>query len=437
MELPLVTGHGRSDIGRVRSGNEDAVLIGTTVFAVADGMGGHRAGEVASSAALEPVAALDGQAFDDPERALEALTQAAITANAEVSRRSSDDPDLEGMGTTLTALLVTGRVAHLAHVGDSRAYLARDGRFVQLTDDHTLVQALLDQGRITADQVATHPHRSVITRAVGVAHEVEVDGLRITLRDGDRILLCSDGLSGVVDDDTIARTLRDNEPDAAVDALIEAANAAGGPDNITVVIVAVDGGDDGAAGGGDDPDATAVLPRLVRIRTDEVSSHEDSWATRFSDLGSGAGSRTGGGGAPVRSSGRTGMPRGARSSRERLLGGTFDRIALRMIVGAIAVTLVVTGLALGARLIVDRAYLVGVADEEIVIYRGFDVQLGPIDLKRIHERPGVTIDQVPPALRPVYEAGRPAADLGDARRIVRSIPLLENGTGDGSGADGR
>jgi serine/threonine protein phosphatase PrpC len=437
MDVPRVTGHGRSDVGRVRSGNEDAVLVGTTVFAVADGMGGHRAGEVASAAALEPVAALDGRTFEDPERALAALTQAATEANTEVSRRSTDEPDLEGMGTTLTALLVTGRVAHLVHVGDSRAYLERDGRFVQLTDDHTLVQALLDQGRITADQVATHPHRSVITRAVGVAHEIEVDGLRITLRDGDRILLCSDGLSGVVDDDTIARAVRDLEPAAAVDALVDAANAAGGPDNITVVIVAVDSASGGASGGENDPEATAVLPRLVRIRTDEVSEQQEGWAARYSDLSSRQGGSRVAGGAPSRSSGHGGLPLGARPSRERLLGGTFDRIALRMIVGAVATVLVVAGLVLGARLILDRAYLVGVAGEEIVIYRGFDVQLGPIDLKRIHERPGVTIDQVPPALRPVYEAGRPAADLGDARRIVRSIPLLENGTGDGTGADGR
>ena len=416
MGLPQVTARGRSDVGRVRSGNEDALLIGTTVFAVADGMGGHRGGEVASAAALGPLSALDGRRFDSADAALAALTDAVVTANADVSRRSQAEPGLEGMGTTLTAVLVDGRDAHLVHVGDSRAYLARGGRLVQLTDDHTLVQALLDQGRITRDQVATHPHRSVITRAVGVASQVEVDAFSLTLRDGDRIVLCSDGLSGVVDDAAIARTVLEQPPALAVDALIAAANAAGGPDNITALIVAVDG----APGGGDDPDATVAMPRVVRIRTDEVAGETGDWAARYSDLGSGRPAGT-----------RRSEP--SRSSRERLLGGTFDRIALRLVVAVVATVLIVTGLVLGARVIVDRAYLVGVAGDEIVIYRGFDVQVGPVDLKRIHERPGVLLAQVPPALRPVYEAGRPAADLGDARRIVRSIPLIEPTDGQDAG----
>jgi len=419
VKAPTVTAHGRTDVGRVRSGNEDALFLGTTVFAVADGMGGHRGGEVASATALEPVAALDGQRFDDRDAALDALTAAVVAANTAVARRSQDEPALQGMGTTLTALLVDGREALLVHVGDSRAYLARGERFVQLTDDHTLIRTLLDQGRITEDQVATHPHRSVITRAVGVAEDVEIDGMLLTLRDGDRLLLCSDGLTGVVDDATIARTLREHAPEAAVERLVDAANAAGGPDNITVVLVAADGGVD--------PDATQALPKVVRIRTDDVDPDASDWATRYSDLSGRGAARTAGmrvSGPATRSGARP------RRSRERLLGGTFDRLALRLVIGVLAVILLGTGLTLGGRLILDRAYLVGVADAEVVIFRGFDVQLGPLDLKRVHERPGVLLEQVPPALRPVYEAGRPAADLGDARRIVTAIPLLE-GEADG------
>ena len=389
------------------------MFLGSTVFAVADGMGGHRGGEVASATALGPLAELDGRRFGGSEATLAALTDAVVRANLEVSRRSNDDPDLHGMGTTLTAVLVEDGVAHLVHVGDSRAYLVRGDSFVQLTEDHTLVQALLDQGRITPDQIATHPHRSVITRAVGVAEDVDVDGLRLTLRDGDRLVLCSDGLSGVVDDATIASTVRGHDPEAAVSALVDAANTAGGPDNVTVEIVAVDGGDD--------PDATLALPKVVRIRTDDPVADGGDWAARVHELSGGV--------APRPRSG-TGPGRG-QLSRERLLGGRFDRIALRLVVAGVAAVVLITGLGLGARLILDRAYLVGVADAEIVIYRGFDLQFGPFDLKRIHERTGVMLEQVPPALRPVYEAGRPAADLGDARRIVRNIPLLE-GTSSGS-----
>jgi serine/threonine protein phosphatase PrpC len=411
VDLPKVVAHGRSDVGRVRSGNEDSLLIGSTVFAVADGMGGHRGGEVASAAALDPLRELDGQRFTSADATVAALIDAVVRANTEVSRRSHDEPGLEGMGTTLTAVLVDGRDAHLVHVGDSRAYLARGERFVQLTDDHTLVQALLDQGRITADQVATHPHRSVITRAVGVANEVEVDALQLTLRDGDRLLLCSDGLTGVVDDEAIAHLVRGERPEVAVERLVDAANEAGGPDNITVIILAVEGGSD--------PDATVALPRIVRIRTDEVVGGNEGWASRYSDLGSGRSL----GALPGRDTGP------GRSSRERLLGTTFDRIALRTVIGSVVAAMLIIGLSLGGRLIIDRAYLVGVEGDEIVIFRGFDVQVGSLDLKRVHERPGVLLEDVPPALRPVYEAGRPAADLGDARRIVSSIPLREAGTG--------
>ena len=425
MDVPQVTAHGRSDVGRVRSGNEDALLIGRNVFAVADGMGGHRGGEVASAAALDPLRQLDGRRFADPDEAASALAGAVVTANATVSRRSQDESDLAGMGTTLTGVLVDGRDAHLVHVGDSRAYLARGDRFVQLTADHTLVQTLIDQGRITPDQVATHPHRSVITRAIGVADDVEVDSLQLTLRDGDRLVLCSDGLSGVVDDATIARVLHEHGPAATPDRLVGLANEAGGPDNITVLVIAVDGGLD--------PDATTKLPRTIRIRTDDAPSGDGDWAARYSNLGDrsvpagsrGVGAGLGGGGV----SGGSARGGGLRSpsegmSRPRLLVGTFDRIALKLVIAIVTVVLLVSGVALGARLIIDRAYLVGVADEEIVIFRGFDVQLGPIDLLRIHERTGVSLDQIQPALRPVYEAGRPAADLGDARRIVRNIPTI-------------
>ena len=409
MDAPQVTAHGRSDIGRVRSGNEDALLIGRTVFAVADGMGGHRAGEVASAAALDPLRALDGQQFASSDTAMLALTEAVVAANAMVAQRSHEESELAGMGTTLTGVLVEGRDALLVHVGDSRAYLVRDGRLLQLTEDHTLVQALIDQGRITRDDVATHPHRSVITRAIGVSDDIVVDTQRLTLHDGDRLVLCSDGLSGVVDDDTIGDVLRQHPPADAPDRLIDLANAAGGPDNITVLVIAVDGGTD--------PDATTQLPRTIRISTDTPASDDGEWAARFSDLGDrGAAPGARGGGRPTN---RTETP-----SRPRLLGGTFNRVALKLVVAAVTIVLLASGVVLGARVIIDRAYLVGVADEEIVIFRGFDVRFGPIDLLQVHERTGVTLDRIQPALHPVYEAGRPAADLGDARRIVRNIPLV-------------
>jgi PPM family protein phosphatase len=231
-----------TDVGRARSGNEDSYFCGRTVFAVADGLGGHQGGEVASAAAVEPLAALDGREFAEPAEAAEALTAAVREANAAILDRAAGDPGLWGMGTTVTAAALAGdRHLQLAHVGDSRAYLLRDGSLGQLTNDHTVVGELVRRGRLTPAQAAIHPERSILTRAVGLDPRIPVDTPDpLELRDGDQVLLCSDGLTEAVDDDQIAELLSSTpEGTAACQALIDAANAAGGPDNITVVLLRV------------------------------------------------------------------------------------------------------------------------------------------------------------------------------------------------------
>jgi serine/threonine protein phosphatase PrpC len=229
-----------TDVGRARSGNEDSYLCGRTVFAVADGLGGHQGGEVASAAAVEPLAALDGHELADPGEAAEALTAAIRDGNAAILERAAGDPGLWGMGTTVTAAALAGeRHLQLAHVGDSRAYLLRDGSLAQLTTDHTIVGELVRRGRLTPEQAAVHPERSILTRAVGLDPRVPVDTPDpLELHDGDQVLLCSDGLTEAVDDDRIAELLSAAaDGEAACRSLIDAANAAGGPDNITVVLL--------------------------------------------------------------------------------------------------------------------------------------------------------------------------------------------------------
>jgi PPM family protein phosphatase len=231
-----------TDVGRARSGNEDSYFCGRTVFAVADGLGGHQGGEVASAAAVEPLAALDGREFADPAEAAEALTAAIREANAAILDRAAGDPGLWGMGTTVTAAALAGeRHLQLAHVGDSRAYLLRDGSLEQLSTDHTVVAELVRRGRLTPAQAAIHPERSILTRAVGLDPRIPVDTPDpLELQDGDQVLLCSDGLTEAVDDDQIAQLLSAGpDGNAACQALIDAANAAGGPDNITVVLLRV------------------------------------------------------------------------------------------------------------------------------------------------------------------------------------------------------
>jgi PPM family protein phosphatase len=232
-----------SDVGLARSGNEDSYFCGRTVFAVADGLGGHQGGEVASAAAVEPLAALDGREFADPWEAAEALADAVREANRAILDRAAGDPDLWGMGTTLTAAARAGdSQLQLAHVGDSRAYLFRDGDFEQLTTDHTVVGELVRRGRLTPEQAAIHPERSILTRAVGLDPQVPVDlPDPLELRSGDQVLLCSDGLTEAILDSQIADILSaTTDGDAACRSLIDAANAAGGPDNITVVLLRVE-----------------------------------------------------------------------------------------------------------------------------------------------------------------------------------------------------
>jgi PPM family protein phosphatase len=224
-----------TDVGRVREGNEDAYLVDDAMglVAVADGMGGHRAGEVASATALEALRAAVG--------AGRPLREAIEDANEAVHTKSLTDASLHGMGTTLTAgTLAAGGTLIVGHVGDSRAYLLHDGELRRLTTDHSLVEELVRDGRLTADEAAVHPLRSRITRALGVDPSVEVDVYPVELTPGDRLLLCSDGLTGMVQADDIAAALRrELDPTRAATALVDAANAAGGEDNITVVIVAV------------------------------------------------------------------------------------------------------------------------------------------------------------------------------------------------------
>mgnify|MGYP001158841078 FL=1 len=250
----------RSDRGLVRSNNEDSVYAGARLLALADGMGGHAAGEVASQLMIAALAHLDD---DEPGGDLLGKLAAAVReGNAAIADQVEEEPELDGMGTTLTAILFAGSKLGLAHIGDSRAYLLRDDQLTQITRDDTFVQSLVDEGRITAEQAHTHPQRSLIMRAL-TGTEVEPTLTVREARTGDRYLVCSDGLSDVVSDETIANTMREGSHDECADRLIELALRGGGPDNVTVVVADVidlDYGQSnpivaGAASGHDDEDA--------------------------------------------------------------------------------------------------------------------------------------------------------------------------------------
>lgn len=226
----------RSDRGLVRANNEDSVYAGARLLALADGMGGHAAGEIASQLMISALAPLDE---DEPGGdLLSKLAEATRAGNEAIAHQVEEEPDLEGMGTTLTAILFGGNRLGLVHVGDSRAYLMRGGQLTQITRDDTFVQSLVDQGKITPEQAHTHPQRSLIMRAL-TGNDVELTLTVREVRVGDRYLLCSDGLSDVVSDETIATTLQEGDQGSAADRLIELALRSGGPDNVTVIVADV------------------------------------------------------------------------------------------------------------------------------------------------------------------------------------------------------
>ncbi|MBC7303379.1 MAG: serine/threonine-protein phosphatase [Nocardia sp.] len=226
----------RSDRGLVRGNNEDSVYAGARLLALADGMGGHAAGEVASQLMIAALAHLDD---DEPgDDILGKLDHATHAGNAAIADHVEAEPELDGMGTTLTAILFAGRKLGMVHIGDSRAYLLRDGELAQITRDDTFVQSLVDEGRITPEQAHTHPQRSLIMRAL-TGNEIEPTLIMREARAGDRYLLCSDGLSDVVSDETIGNTMREGNTDECADRLIELALRSGGPDNVTVVVADV------------------------------------------------------------------------------------------------------------------------------------------------------------------------------------------------------
>jgi serine/threonine protein phosphatase PrpC len=343
----------QSDIGQSRVRNEDAYLVNDPVFAVADGMGGHRGGDVASNLALESLQAPgEGSTAEDFQQLVEQIK----AANQRVLERGEADRDLRGMGTTLTAILASDGKAHVAHVGDSRAYLLRDGKLQQLTEDHTLVQRMVREGRLTEEEAHHHPQRSIVTRALGVDENIPIDELTLDLKQGDRLLLCTDGLSGMLDRDTIQEILLgEPDPQAACDRLVEQANRAGGDDNITVVLLDVVGDDEASAEG---LESAGVRRSTSQAMTGEQAPSSDAILA---------------GSIPDRDE-----PAPPRRQKRRV---NRRRAAVW---GGVALVIVVVGL-IGTRYYLDRQWYVGDADGRVAIYNGIPATVLGFKLAHVQE----------------------------------------------------
>ncbi len=236
MELAIAYG-AATDVGKQRESNEDSYVARSPLFAVADGMGGARAGEVASRLAVDTLVELCGECEGEPDDAVEILSAAAREGNRRIYEAAEHERARHGMGTTLTAVMLCGTRAATVHIGDSRLYRLRGGQLEQLTQDHSLVAEMVREGRLAADAAVVHPYRSVLSRALGTEPEADIDAQSIDVEVGDVLLLCSDGLSGPVSPEKLRKALGVTDPQKAARRLVDEALRRGGPDNVTAVVV--------------------------------------------------------------------------------------------------------------------------------------------------------------------------------------------------------
>jgi len=414
----------RSDRGLIRSNNQDSQYAGNNMLVVADGMGGHAAGDMASRLVVAAFVPLDSR--DSGGDLLRALAKATRDGNSAIAEVVHEKPELDGMGTTLTALLFDGGRLGMAHVGDSRAYLYRDGVLHQLTHDDTFVQSLIDDGRITQEEATHHPQRSLLLRAL---NGTEVDP-SLTIREvtsGDRYLICSDGLPAVVSAEAIAEALADPDPGKTADALIQLALVGGGPDNITVIVADVM--DTGVGSGPTeavadaDPDATGPIGTLAAVRMtaemprvplpaipEDVPARAEYVADDDDDL---VGPPAGG------YQEMSGPPPANRSRRRR---GA-------VIAGAGLAVLVVAAL-IGSFFWVRSQYYVGADAGRVVVFRGVDGSVLGLQLSTVQEgscEPGLNgcapllVEDLVPSARNQVAAGIQANTLDGAREVITRL----------------
>jgi PPM family protein phosphatase len=388
----------RSDRGLIRGNNQDSVYAGPRLLAVADGMGGHAAGDVASKVVIAALEHLDDDAPSGDM--LQSMREAVFEGSEHLREVIREAPQLEGMGTTLTAILFAGGRLALCHVGDSRAYLLRDGELSQITHDDTFVQTLIDDGRITPEEANSHPQRSLLLRALN-GQEVEPDLSMREARAGDRYLLCSDGLSGVVSEETLADALKDPDPQSTADRLIELALRSGGPDNITVIVADV-------------IDVEGGHPALMEPVVDGAAG--DNVGQRQVDSRSAAGRAAL---ADPPSAPPPAMPTSMSSPPPR------RRRRLRWALIAVGLVVVLVAGGIGTYAWALKHWFVGVdgtgQDAHVAVFRGLHTSPFGIDLFKLDQSTDLAVGDLYPDYRSRVRDGIEADDADDADRILATL----------------
>lgn len=388
-----------SDRGLIRDGNQDSVFAGPRLLAVADGMGGMAAGDVASNIVIGALAPLDE---DVPGDALvDALRSAVGVANQHLRDTVDANPHLEGMGTTLTATLFSGSKIGMVHIGDSRAYLLRNGEFAQITKDDTYVQMLVDEGRISAEEASSHPQRSLLTRALD-GRDIDPEYSVRQVVAGDRYLICSDGLSGVVSAETIAETLRDYpDPQQCVERLVQLALRGGGPDNITVIVA--DATDQSIH-----EQAPIVGGAAARDRGMATAADESTPAARASALSAPR--------APVPEPAEppaSGLDDDPERPRRRPIRAAIVLVALFGILGA--------GLWAGWNYTQRQYYVGATSDGQLAIFQGMPGEIAGVSLSTVHQRSDTTLDDLTSVAQDRVKRGIHAGSEADAQRHLLEL----------------
>ncbi|WP_328377869.1 protein phosphatase 2C domain-containing protein [Streptomyces sp. NBC_00440] len=405
--------------GMIREGNEDSGYAGPRLLAIADGMGGQAAGEVASSEVISTLVTLD----DDVPGSdiLTSLGTAVQRANDQLRMMVEEDPQLEGMGTTLTALLWTGQRLGLVHVGDSRAYLLRDGVLTQITQDHTWVQRLVDEGRITEEEATTHPQRSLLMRALGSGEHVEPDLSIREVRAGDRYMICSDGLSGVVSHQTMEETLASYQgPTETIQELIQLALRGGGPDNITCIVadvLDVDSNDSLAEQLNDTPVVVGA------VAENQAAQHDGGAMQTPAGRASGLGRQVpppapGGFGPPGSGDGYGAAPEGtfgAYSDEDFTKPSGGRKWIKRSLFIVLALAVIGGGLYGGYRW-TQTQYYVGSNNQNVALYQGISQDLAWVKLSKVEtDHPEIELKYLPPYQRKQVDATITEGSLSEAK----------------------
>ena len=401
-----------SDVGKVRSSNQDSGYAGVNLFFVADGMGGHAGGDIASAITAQHIATAD-QPVENSQQAEQTLIDYIWQANQKLSASVKEHSDLAGMGTTFSGMLVHGTSVSIGHIGDSRIYLARDGVVKQITTDHTFVQRLVDTGRISEEEALIHPRRSVLMRVLGDVEQFpEVDLETFETKAGDRWMVCSDGLSGVIPEGLMHRImLSKSTVQEATDLLVGEALEFGAPDNVTVVLVDVL----------DAKDEVAVLPsrNFVGSAASEVVIEERKGTRILRILN------------PItliqmlqKPEDPTSFAPESEELLEKILRDTAGRIRARRF-RQIATYLLIVGISTYGLFLAyeytQTRFFVGVSDGVVVIYKGIKEDLGPFKLSSVYEISTITSNSLTDFQRDALERSIAAESLEEARRIVDQL----------------